>query len=163
MSLDYLKRRRTVRRYLPEKISPDVIEKLIEAARIAPSARNNQPWKFIVVTKEQTIKALAATSPYKFIESAPLVVAGCALPSNATLGPVPDVIIAMDHMSLAAANMGLGSCWVAGFDRQGASNILQVPENVELVALMTFGYSAEEPGLFRRKDLSEIICWEVYC
>ncbi len=160
--LDFIRARRSVRRYREDPVPAEVLMKILEAARIAPSARNNQPWKFIVIQDPQTKQKLAENSIYKFIAHAPLAIAACALPKESLLGPVVDVIIALDHMSLAAANMGISNCWVGGVDRRAAKNILKIPEDVEYVALMTFGYAAETAPPLKRQPLEEIFFHEFY-
>lgn len=154
--LDFIRARRSIRQYTANPIPREVVLKLLEAARLAPSARNSQPWKFIIVTDPGTIRALADLSPYKFIANAPLIIVACALPAESTLGPVFDVAIALDHISLAAASLGIGSCWMAGIDRPAAARLLNIPEGVQLVSLMTFGYPAEKAAPLNRKTVGEI-------
>ena len=158
-TLEFFKKRRSIRKYQDREVPKEVLEVILEAGRIAPSARNAQPWKFIVVTDADTRQALAGTTPYKFVAKAPLIIVACALESQATLGARFDVAIAMDHMSLAAANMGIGNCWVAGFDREAVRKILGVPQDVDVVVMMTFGYPAEEPRPRPVKDMSEVVSY----
>jgi len=160
--LDFIKARRGIRKYKPDPVPQEIIYKILEAGRLAPSARNNQPWKFIVIKNPKTKQELADASIYKFIADAPLIIAACALPKESLLGPVVDVFIALDHMSLVAANLGIANCWVGGVDQKAASRILKIPGDVKFVVLMTFGYAAEKAPPLKRKPLSEIFSDEFY-
>ena len=160
--LYFIKARRSIRKYKSDPVPRNIILTILDAARLAPSARNNQPWKFIVITSAQTKRELAEASIYKFIADAPLVIAACALPKESLLGPVVDVIIALDHMSLVAANMGVANCWVGGVDHSEAARILKIPEEVKFVSLMTFGYASEKASSLKRKPLADIFSDESY-
>jgi len=165
--------RRSVRKYRPDKIPTDVLDRLLEALRLAPSACNFQPWRFVVVTDEQTRLALAKASHNQmFIAEAPVVVVGCGFPANAyqRMGGSGnsadiDVAIALDHLTLAAAEMGLCTCWIGAFDEGEVKRIVGVPPQAKVVALTPVGYPGE-PGLLhavepgRRKSRDQVISFE---
>lgn len=154
--MEAIRRRRSVREYLATPIPPKVLEEVTEALRLAPSACNNQPWRFIIVTdKEQRLKVAQACNGQLFVAGAPVLIVGCAVPEMAypRMGGYwntadIDVAIAMDHLTLAATEAGLGSCWIGAFDEKAIKALLQVPEPVKVVAMMMLGYPAME-GVLR--------------
>ena len=168
---DVLQTRRSVRAYRPEPVPADVLERVLQAARVAPSANNLQPWKFIVVRDERLRRHLVALCcDQAFVGEAPLVIAACGLPTRGGIGgyassmPV-DVAIALDHLTLAAREEGLGTCWIGAFDHDGVRDLLGIPASVHVVAITPLGYP-KRPDAFRpsgnRKPLDEIVCWDRY-
>jgi len=159
-----IKSRKSIRAYKSDSINNDVLDRVLEAGRIAPSAKNIQPWKFIVV-KDAKIKQelVSACRNQSFIEQAPVVVCAVALEKIAwgNMGgywssyPV-DVAIALDHIILAATNEGLGTCWIGAYHEAEVKRILKIPDEVKVIALTPIGYPAQEPSLKPRKPLSEI-------
>jgi nitroreductase len=167
---DVIKKRKSVRKYKPAPIPDDVLNKILDAGRIAPSAKNIQPWRFIIVKDAATKKKVAeASRGQHWIADADVILVGCILEDIAwgrmggymSSGPV-DLAIAMDHMILAAANEGLGTCWIGAFVEKDVKKILNVPDNVKVMALTPIGYPAEEPKDRGRKDFEEIIAYEKY-
>jgi nitroreductase len=163
--------RRSVRAYRPDVIAPDVLHRVLEAARAAPSANNMQPWKFIVVREESLRRQLvSACFDQAFIGEAPIVLVACGLPTRGGIGgyassmPV-DVAIAVDHLTLAARDEGLGTCWIGAFDHDRVRALLGVPKQVHVVAITPLG-CPKAPDAFRpptgRKPLDEIVCWDRY-
>jgi nitroreductase len=156
--------RRSVRAYLDRPVGEDILEKVLDAARLAPSARNAQEWRFVVVTDRdvrQRIAAEAARQP--FIGTAGVLLACCALTDGRTMRcgqaayPI-DVAIAMDHLSLAAAALGLGTCWIGSFDEELVRRILGIQPGVRVVQLMPLGYPADPAPVPRtRLGLQEIV------
>ena len=159
-----IKSRKSIRAYKSDSINNDVLDRVLEAGRIAPSAKNIQPWKFIVV-KDAKIKQelVSACRNQSFIGQAPVVVCAVALEKIAwgNMGgywssyPV-DVAIALDHIILAATNEGLGTCWIGAYHEAEVKRILKIPDEVKVIALTPIGYPAQEPSLKPRKPLSEI-------
>ncbi|HHT36737.1 MAG: nitroreductase family protein [Candidatus Wallacebacter cryptica] len=164
-TLTAIKQRRSIRKYKNQPIEPEKLDAVLEAARLAPSARNAQLWKFVVVQDESVRNQLAEATNYKFIAEAPVVIAGVSLdPERVMRCEVPayavDLAIAMTNITLAAQALGLGTCWIGGFDQQIAREVLGIPEKYKIVELMPLGYPEEEPPARPRKTLDEIVCYE---
>jgi nitroreductase len=168
MVLEAIKKRQSVRSYREKEIPEEVLQQILEAGRLAPSASNRQGWKFIVVKEESLRKKLvAACKNQKFVGEAPVVIAGCAtnpghIMSNGEHSYAIDLAIALDHMSLEAASLGLGTCWIGAFYQDQVKEILGVPEDVRVVALMPLGYPKGLGSKTGRKPLSEIVCYDKY-
>ncbi len=168
--LDLAKTRRSVRRFKPDPVPEEDLRYVLEAARVAPSANNVQPWKFVIVKDRAKRRELAeACWGQKFIAEAPIVIVACGLPTHSKIGgymssmPV-DVAIAMTHLILAAAERGLGTCWIGAFYEDEVKRIVGVPKEVRVVALTPLGYPVEElkPHDKSRKPLDKIVCEETY-
>ena len=162
---EIIKARRSVRAYQDKPIPDDVLDRLLWAAQWAPSARNVQPWKFIVVKDANLRKQLGeAANGQMFVGQAPVVIAAVGLdPDYVMACQVPayavDTSIALDHLTLAAAEEGLGTCWIGAFSQPKVKEILLVPAGQKVVALMPVGYPADEPPPERsRKPLEELTC-----
>jgi nitroreductase len=156
--LDAIRTRKSVRKYLDKPVEDEKLNVLVEAARLAPSASNRQEWRFVVVRDPKTRKKLAeAASNQTFVGQAPIVVAACAETDNYVMRcgqlsyPI-DVAIALDHMSLVATELGLGTCWIGAFNEQKVKEILGVPEEIRVVQLMPLGYPSD-PSLIRKSRL----------
>ncbi len=151
-----IRRRRSVREYRPDPIPGDVMERVTDALRLAPSACNYQPWRFILVSDAKLRGRLAeACHEQTFIAAAPLIVVGCALPDAAykRMGERwnsadVDVAIALDHLTLAAVEAGLGTCWIGSFDEEAVKSLLGIPAEPKVVALTPLGYPRTD-GLIR--------------
>lgn len=153
--------RRSIRRYLPTPVEPEKLRACLEAARIAPSAHNVQPWRFIVVDEPALKDRLAAAAfsgiygASKFAARAPVLLVLLARPGTAVarLGSmiqgVPyyllDIGIAGEHLVLQAEELGLASCWMGWFDYRKARKALDIPRTFKLVALMPLGYAEKRP------------------
>ncbi len=162
-----IRERYSVRSYLPDPIPEDKLMRVMEAARLAPSAKNRQPWKFVLVTEQQKRDALAGFARNPFVSEAPVcIVAVCTekdwMLSSGVHAYAVDVAIAIDHITLAAVAEGLGTCWIGDFDQQPARELLKIPDEHIIVELLPIGYPADVPGDKKRKDLREIICWETF-
>ena len=163
---DLIAKRYSVRAYKSDAVEEDKLQKVLAAACLAPTAHNNQPFQFVVLHtagREEDIKRI-----YKrdWLCRAPLVIAACAVTSaawsrmdNKNYGEV-DTTIAMDHLILAATNLGLGTCWIAAFDPQALREILGLPEGVEPVVLTPLGYPADQPAVKKRKPLAELVRYD---
>jgi nitroreductase len=167
---ELIKERKSVRRYKPDPIPDDVLNRILEAGRNAPSAKNIQPWHFVVI-KNPEIKEMVAEAcrAQRFMAEAPVIICGCALEDIAwgRMGGymssfAVDLAIAMEHMILAAANEGLGTCWIGAFVEKDVKKILGIPDNVRVVALTPVGYPAEEPRDRGRKLLKDIVSYDKY-
>jgi len=167
---DVIKKRKSVRKYKPDPITSTTLERILDAGRIAPSAKNYQPWRFIVVRdpdkKDQIVEA---SRNQKFVGEGAVIVVGCALVESAwgRMGGYMsswsvDLTIALDHIILAAVNEGLGTCWIGAFDEAKVKAILNIPENVRVLALTPIGYPAEASKDRGRKVLTEIVSYDTY-
>ena len=166
--IDAIKGRRSIRTYVRRQVEDEKLQRVLEAARLAPSARNTQEWKLVVVKDKNTReKLMKAAGNQTFVAQAPIVIAACGVISDYVMRcgqlsyPV-DVAIAVDHMTLQAEAEGLGSCWVCAFSEPEVKEILSVPETVRVVALLTLGYPAEHPFARARKELAELVCSEKF-
>ena len=160
--------RRSVRSYQEKEVPEEVLTRILEAGRMAPSAGNRQPWKFVVVTDKETRKRLGeAANNQHFVGEAPVVIAAvglnpekimsCGIPAD----PV-DLAIAIDHMTLAAVEEGLGTCWIGAFSQEKVCEILQIPSSFKVIELLPLGYPADSPRSRVRKPLEEIVCQEKF-
>ena len=148
--LEAIKTRRSVRSYSSRPIPADVLERMRQALRYAPSACNFQPWQFIFVTGQELRRKVAkAAHDQSFMAEAPVTVVGCGLPDRAYKGmgghgnsTDVDVAIALDHLTLAAVAEGLGTCWIGAFDEGKVKRLLEVPKQVKVVAMTPLGYPA---------------------
>ena len=156
--MEAIRNRRSVRGFQTRPIEPDKLERVLEAGRLAPSANNRQPWRFIVVTDETVRKQLAhAACDQAFIAKAPVVLVGCAIETDRIMAcgqhcyPI-DLAIAMTTLSLAAVAEGLGGCWIGAFHEEQVKKVLGIPEEVRVVELMPLGYpdSANIPARPRK-------------
>jgi nitroreductase len=163
-----IKKRQSIRDYEDRPVPEDKLLKVLEAARLAPSASNRQPWKFIVVREPKRRQELArAAGGQIHVAKAPLVIAAVAtMPEYVMRCGVPayavDLAIAVDHMTLAAVDEGLGTCWIGAFSQEKARNILRVPENYLIVTLLTLGFPKQTEGSKIRKCMDEIACYETF-
>ena len=171
--MDYyeaVQRRLSVRSYKSDPVPEDVLARIIEAGRLAPSAYNLQPWKFIIVKDPEVRKALVpACRGQASVGEAPVVICACALTEQAWKGmggywtaETVDIAIALEHIKLAAAAEGLGTCWVGAYTEAEVKKVLAIPENVKPIALTPLGYPARESKPHPRKPLSEIVCYDKY-
>lgn len=168
--MEAIKTRRSIRRFKEVPVPESLLKDALNAARLAPSADNTQPWKFVVVRDEQTkLRLAAACNGQKFIAQAPVVLVACGLPDEAfqTVGGymsshVIDVSIAIDHLTLAAHASGLGTCWIAWFKEDKVREVLGIPEDVRVVALTPIGYPAETPERTPRKCIEELVVYDRY-
>ncbi|MEN6626927.1 MAG: nitroreductase family protein [Candidatus Sumerlaeia bacterium] len=149
--MEAIRKRRSVRDYEPRPIPREVLESVTEALRLAPSACNFQPWRFVIVTDPDVRGRLAAACRnQRFIAEAPVIVAGCALTdeSYTRMGGYwnscdIDVAIALDHLTLAAAGAGLGTCWIGAFSEKDVKEVLGIPKNAKPIGLIVMGYPRE--------------------
>jgi nitroreductase len=139
-----IQKRYSCRSYLEKEIPQDSILKILEAARLAPSASNIQPWYFIVVTDKEKRKKIAKSGRWaSFVEQAPVVIVGCGDAKASPKWYKVDVSIAMEHMVLEATELGLGTCWIGSFDEKLVKELLNIPGNYEVVALLSVGYASK--------------------
>ncbi len=167
---EVIKKRKSVRKYKPDPIPEEILNRILDAGRIAPSAKNLQPWHFIVVKDPSIKKELAAACRNQmWMADASVIVCGCADEKNcyAKLGSLGlsfqvDLAIALDHMILAATAEGLGTCWIAAYNEAEVKKVLNIPNTLRVVCLTPIGYPAETPGDRGRKSLKQIVSYEKY-
>ncbi len=163
-----IKQRRSVRAYLEKSVPEDVLNRILDAARLSPSASNLQSRKFIVVTDSDIRKKLSvAASGQHFVAEAPVVIAAVGLnPTKIMACGIPadpiDVAIAVDHITLAAVEEGLGTCWVGAFSQEKVCEILNIPQPYKVIELLTLGYPSDRPRPKSRKELKEIVCYQKF-
>jgi nitroreductase len=165
-----IKTRKSIRAYNSKQIPQDVLLKIMETAQLAPSAGNIQPWHFIVVTNKDKREKLAKARFAKFFSESPVVIVGCGNQRASPKWYMVDVTIALEHIVLAATSEGLGTCWVGSFNEYQVKEILKVPGNYRIVALLALGYPREKIDLTRgfvhlvrkRKKLDRIISYEEF-
>jgi len=150
--------RKSVRTWEDRDVPSEVLDRVMGAVRLAPSARNQQEWRFVVVRDAKLRAAVAdAAAGQRFVGEAPVVVVACAVTDRRTMrcghpAFLIDVAIALDHLSLAAVEEGLGTCWIGAFDPDRVRELLGIPSGVEVVELMPLGYPAR-PGTTRKDRL----------
>lgn len=163
---DLIKERYSVRSYQSRPVEDEKLEKVLDAARLAPTAANKQPFQLIVVKTEGRKDELKRVYPADWFSQAPLVICACAVKSESWTRRDGrnyvdvDTTIAMDHLILAATNLGLGTCWIAAFDAEAAREVLKIPDNMEPLLFTPLGYPADEIGTKTRKGLDELVRYQ---
>ncbi len=160
-----IKKRRSVRAYKDEEIDKTALKRILEAMRMAPSTHNSQEYKFVLVENFQKRLALARAAGQGFIAQASIIVAAVSIkPDHIMQCEVPahpvDIAIALDHLTLAAAAEGLGTCWIGSFSQERAKRVLNIPEKYKVVALMPLGAPSDKPERKTRKSLGELIRYD---
>ena len=155
--------RRSIRKYKPEPIPDEKLKMIFEAARLAPSAGNSQPWRFVVVQNPERKRTLAhlANNQTFLIDAAAIVVA-IGDPEASAKWCERDPMIALEHMALAATALGYGTCRIGAFSEDEVKRLLGIPEKMKLIALLPIGVPNETPPIKSRKDMSEIFFKEEY-
>lgn len=166
--------RRSIRKYTDQKVEPETIIRLIDAARLAPSGHNRQPWRFIVVTDDAMKESIAKVShDQNWMLTAPVFIvciadmavygdtAGVVVNEETAAFDlkriIRDTAIATEHLVLEAVRSGLGTCWVAWFEQKGIRPVLGIPEDKFVVSVITVGYPDENPKQRPRKATQEIV------
>ena len=164
--LELVRSRYSVRAYEPTPVEEDKLQQVLEAACLAPTAANRQPFRLIVIATEGREAELRRIYPAKWFTQAPLVICACTIPDEGWVRvdgkgyADVDVTIAMDHLILAARSLDLGTCWIAAFDPAVARKVLGLPDDVEPVAFTPLGYPADQPRAKTRKPISELVRYE---
>ena len=167
--LELAQKRHSVRSYKDQPVEQDKILEVLEAARTAPSAVNYQPWHFIIATEEKVKEKIREAYPRDWFKQAPVIIVACGdhdqswKRNDGKDHCDVDVAIAIDHMTLAAAHLGLGTCWVCAFDAEKVHSALELPDHLEVIALIPLGYPKEDkPREKKRKSLEELVSWNRY-
>jgi len=160
-----IQRRYSCRSYQEKNIEQEKLDKLLEAARLAPSAKNTQDWRFVIVTDKKIKTQVAATTnrPEVFVKAGAIIVA-CSnsdfvMQCGQAIGPI-DVSIALEHICLQATELGLATCWIGSFKAEKIRSILSIPADINIVELMAVGYPADSAKQPNRLAIGEIICYD---
>ena len=163
-----IQQRYSVRAYRDKPVEQDKLDRVMEAARLAPSAGNRQEWRFVLVTDPDTREQLIeAARGQEFVGEAPVVIVACAVgePHEMTCGQLSypiDVAIALEHIALQATEEGLGTCWIGAFYEDQVKDLLGIPEDVRVVELMPLGYPSTTAGPKSRLPLDQIVMCETW-
>jgi nitroreductase len=163
---ELIEARYSVRAYKPDPVEDGKLQQVLEAARLAPTAVNRQPFQLIVIHTKGREEELNRIYGRDWFVQPPFVICICGVPALAWSRMdgmnyyEVDVTIAMDHLILAATELGLGTCWIGAFDPDAAREVLGLPDTVEPIAFTPLGYPADEPRQKKRKPLSELVRYE---
>jgi nitroreductase len=159
--------RYSVRAYLPDPVEDEKLQRVLQAACLAPTASNLQPFQIIVVHTHSREDELRRIYHRPWFVQAPLILCAIGLPKVGWVRSADqrryldvDVAIVMDHLILEATNQGLGTCWIAAFNARAAREILRIPDDVEPLIFTPLGYPADAPGPKERKPLKTLVRYE---
>jgi nitroreductase len=161
-----INKRRSIRSYKNQPVEKEKLDLILQAARLSPSARNQQIWKFVVVRNKEALKKLAhACEDQMFVAEADTAICCCALVSddflaNGEATHTLDLSVAITMMMLQATDLELGTCWIGAFNQDKVRRMLRIPEEVRIVSLLAIGYPHFTPPATDRKPLSEIMAVE---
>jgi nitroreductase len=165
--MEAIKGRRSIRKYSPREIEEEKLSLVLEAARLSPSAINAQNWHFIVVRDNDKLqKLMDAANGQPHVGQAPAAIIACATSGRVMncgqSTDTVDVSIAMSYMILEAHELGLGTCWLGNFSADKVKKVLDIPEEISVIAMTPIGYPAEEPESRGRKEMGEIVSYDKY-
>ena len=166
--VELAKKRRSIRNFKPDAVPDEVLNEILQAGVLAPTAKNLQPFQFIVVRASSGLDALAAAYPAPFFREAPVAIVACVEQEQGWVRnrhddknyADVDTAIAVDHMSLAATDLGLGTCWIGAYDPTAVSEAMELPEGVSPLAILLVGYANEVGRNKNRKSLKELVRYE---
>jgi nitroreductase len=164
--IDLINKRYSVRAYKSDQVEEEKVNIILNAARLAPSASNRQPFRIILIKTQGKEDELMTIYPSKWFAHAPIVLCVCGLPSEAWVRDDSknyldvDVAIVMDYMILAATNLGLGTCFIAAFDTINARKVLSLPDDVEPILFTPLGYPNSIPRIKERKKIEDLVRYE---
>ena len=165
--MEAIRTRKSVRLFLDRPVEQEKLDQVLEAARLAPSAANRQEWRFVIVRQPETRNLLAGIAANQsHVCKAPVVIVACAdtdehMMQCGQLSYPIDVAIALDHLSLAAVALGLGTCWVGAFEEEKVRQLLDLPGNIRVVQLMPLGYPADPSAVEKKRlQLEKIVKYE---
>jgi nitroreductase len=161
---ELIEKRYSVRAYKPDPVDEEKLEQVLQAARLAPTAANRQPFQLIVIHTAGREAELKRIYGRDWFVQAPVVICACGVPAQGWTRREDgknytdvDVAIVMDHLILAAADLGLGTCWIGAFDPDAAREVLGLPDGVEPIAFTPLGVPADQLGAKKRKPLAELV------
>jgi nitroreductase len=166
--LELIRNRYSVRAYKPDPVPDELLAQVLEAGRLAPTAANKQPFRILVIHTKGREAELRRIYPRDWFTEAPLILCVCAVRAEAWKRTMydgkshadVDATIVMDHLVLAATDLGLGTCWIAAFDPAAAREALGVPSDVEPVLFTPLGFPADQPKPKERRPLAELVRYE---
>jgi nitroreductase len=163
-SINGILSRRSIRRYETKDVPEEVLQQILEAGRQAPSAANRQPIRFVVVNDHIILQNLCDSMLAHFVKYAPVAIVGCADIKSLLTGKwaVVDATIAMQNMVIAAWTLGVGSCWIGACNEEKVKELLKIPDKWKVVALITFGYPAEQPKPRKKKPFEELFSFNSF-
>jgi len=160
-AIDAIKARHSIRQFEPRPIPKELIERIVDCGRVAPTARKEEPWEFIVVTDKAALAAMGGMADHgPFIKSAACAIAVCCKETKYYL---EDGCAATENMLVASANLGIGSCWVAGDKKPYCAKMLELlgaPAGMKLVSIIALGYPAKKEGPLQKRPLKDVLHWE---
>jgi nitroreductase len=170
--IDLAKKRYSARSFLPKSVDEGKLLKVLEAGRIAPSAANIQPWHFVVIKDEENKQKIYSAYKRDWMMEAPIIIIACGDHSSSWKRVDGkdhcdiDIAIAVDHMTLQAAELDLGTCWICNFDKKICAEALNLPEHIEPIVILPLGYPSDTVDVNRhlnkRKPIDVIVHWEKF-
>ena len=163
--IEAIRSRYSCRAYHEKPIEKDKLDRIFEAARLAPSAMNTQDWRFVVIKDKETRRLVAdTTNRPEVFQKASVIIAACSnsdhvMRCGQAIGPI-DVAIALEHIALQATELGLATCWIGSFDADKVRTILNIPAEVAIIELMALGYPADNKKEPKREPIEKIRCYE---
>jgi len=163
--IEVIRKRYSCRSYQDRPVEQEKLDQIFEAARLAPSAKNLQDWRFVVVTDKQKKRQVADTTnrPNVFVKAG-AIIAACSnsdfvMKCGQPVAPI-DVAIALEHISLQATELGLATCWIGSFETDKVREILGIPQDIAIIELMALGYPADGQRETSREPIENILCYE---
>jgi nitroreductase len=167
--IDEIVNRRSVRAYSTKPVEREKLARILEAGRLAPTARNQQDWRILIVSDPQLKNRLIdeASPRQTFLKQAPIILAACGLNPDYIMrcghpAYLIDLAIVLEHIALQAVREDLGTCWIGSFDEGKAKSVLKVPAEVRIVELMSLGHYDSLPDARERKSTQELYKWDIW-
>jgi nitroreductase len=165
--LEAIRKRYSCRNYLEKSIEKEKLNEILEAARLAPSAKNLQDWRFVVVTDKDKKKKIAeAANNQMFLEKAGAIIVACTngnyVMRCGQAAGVIDVSIALEHICLQATELGLATCWIGAFYPEKVKHIVGIPDDITIVELLAVGYPADKFKEPSREPIEKIVCFNTW-
>lgn len=163
--LEAIRRRYSCRAYQDKAIEQEKLDQVFEAARLAPSAKNLQDWRFLVVRdKDKKRQVAESTNQPEAFGKAGVMIAACSnsdyvMKCGQAVGPI-DVAIALEHICLQATELGLATCWIGSFEAEKVRRILGIPQDVSIIELMVLGYPADKMKKPQREPVEKTVCYD---
>lgn len=160
---ELVSKRYSARSYRPDAVEENKLQQVLEAARLAPTAANRQPFRLIVIRTAGREAELRRIYDKAWFTEAPIVICACGVPAETYVRPGGrsyldvDVAIAMDHLIMAAADLGLGTCWIGAFDPVAAREVLGIPESVEPIVFTPLGYPGDQLRPKSRRPIEDLV------
>jgi nitroreductase len=160
-----IRKRYSCRAYIDKPIEKEKLDQIFEAARLAPSAKNLQDWRFVVVSdKDKKVQVAESTNHPEVFGKAAVLIAACSN-SNYIMRcgqPVAsiDVAIALEHICLQATELGLATCWIGSFEPEKVRKVLGIPQDIAVIELMALGYPTDKAKKPSREPIDNIVCYD---